>query len=1097
MAARIAEKEREIVAELEGSSPRKPTARRTAAAQDAATTAAAAARDAATTGAAAARDAATTGAAPTKRAAAPAASAAVRASATAKGGKPPRAGTKSPRTAGQPPVAKVARLDAASAASFRSSLPNDSVASTSRTDEALTPKEKRQARRQLMPTMPGKPAQPTVMLVGTGERMDAAVTEALTRHGVQVEACASTAVPRAVIAAAPDLAVLLGDAATDGGRRVLKLLAGHTATSTVPVAVFGGEERLDSRLSAFRHGAVAIIPRTASADAVATRVADLARTIPERGGTSEGELGEATLDDLTELVKQQLRSGILSVGEGDESVRVVLGAGRPVQDALDDFVKRIRPLVARADAVRYELLEEPEARFAVVSSSTGEPREFGHDVFGQLRVLIVDNDPGRADTVAQELRGAGSSVVVTGTNTQNLDRARALDPHIMLLDAAALDGPDFDFVRLVRRDARLRWASLLLANWEELWPNRTLPLDIEELAVRIGPLIEQDANLEARVRSGETFDTRLEITGPSRLLRILAAAADHTVHVTVSSPKASIEVDVAEGLIVGALGTRPDGPPLEGSQAIAGLLVLSSARVRVEHRANPSVANMMTPADVAIGAADQEPPPIQPSVRPTAGDSVVAKLPRAPRVPSLAGDSELAADPMEPSGPHSDRSVFEMPAADAAEDFWGDGAAPNSEKPTVAPLGPRTVDESGQVDADPASDGDEHPTTAFAYADIPLPSVEAASSPEVSAPAIHLSSLTDLEEVIDAGPNEPATAGDDDSAAAPFTLPLDEGMSPDAFGDLESLPSLVSSSGTGSIATETEIIHRNPHDPAELREQIRRGNRRAWAMVGLLAVSVVTGGTVLHAWRAGLLGVDIPSEGQTTIATAATDETALGPAPRANRGEDTPGVGIAAEPNGEGGTATPEADTVDETSEADEATIVEGPRRDLVPEEGSAPQAAPDDAAASPANEAPEEAAIAAVPSLAASLAEEADAPAIDPERSADSLVREAEGLVRDDNIAAAAPLFERAQELTPRDNHVLNGMALVHLHRGDSARAVELAEDAVRMRSRRVEYRLTLARAYLANGQAQEARGELMRILRQEAGHSEAIRLIQSIDAE
>jgi tetratricopeptide (TPR) repeat protein len=91
--------------------------------------------------------------------------------------------------------------------------------------------------------------------------------------------------------------------------------------------------------------------------------------------------------------------------------------------------------------------------------------------------------------------------------------------------------------------------------------------------------------------------------------------------------------------------------------------------------------------------------------------------------------------------------------------------------------------------------------------------------------------------------------------------------------------------------------------------------------------------------------------------------------------------------------------------------------------------------------------------------------------RSADSLVREAEALVRQDQLARAAPLFERAFELDPDDNHVLIGMARVYISRGDGARAVELAEAGVRMRPRRVEYRIVLGDAHRLAGNVEEAR--------------------------
>ena len=89
------------------------------------------------------------------------------------------------------------------------------------------------------------------------------------------------------------------------------------------------------------------------------------------------ELGEATFDELVDLVSRELRSGILSVqGKDGEAMRIVLGAGRPVAAAVEEFVRRMRPLVSRAEPLTYEIhaptggavgLLDAEARRAVES----------------------------------------------------------------------------------------------------------------------------------------------------------------------------------------------------------------------------------------------------------------------------------------------------------------------------------------------------------------------------------------------------------------------------------------------------------------------------------------------------------------------------------------------------------------------------------------------------------------------------------------------------------------------------------------------------------------------------------------------------------
>ncbi|MCZ7684215.1 MAG: hypothetical protein M5U28_37730 [Sandaracinaceae bacterium] len=73
------------------------------------------------------------------------------------------------------------------------------------------------------------------------------------------------------------------------------------------------------------------------------------------------------------------------------------------------------------------------------------------------------------------------------------------------------------------------------------------------------------------------------------------------------NPKVVIDLDVAEGLLVGATARSNDGQSAEGTAALAALLALGSGRVHVEQRANPSVANVMAPIDEALSAASAEP----------------------------------------------------------------------------------------------------------------------------------------------------------------------------------------------------------------------------------------------------------------------------------------------------------------------------------------------------------------------------------------------------------------------------------------------------------------------------------------------------------
>lgn len=458
---------------------------------------------------------------------------------------------------------------------------------------------------------------PSILLVGKGEPFRDALEQALERHGMSIEKAEPEAITETVFAAAPDLVVLLGDSASDQGRDALTRLANHPATAVVPVVLLSDDVALHQKLRAFRHGAVAVVKRSASADEMARRIAELGRELPERPGAVRGELSQATAEELVELFQSELRQGILSVSSSEGKpvdAQVVLRADRPVTEVIRELVDRIRPMLAQTSTLEYEFHETP--RLQLLDAETERSLE-DDTVFRGRRVLLVEANAPRADAFAQELRARGAMVVVTDPDGVGLDRARATVPEVVIVDAEGLETHSIRVMRLLRRDVRMRWASMLVVRWNQVWPAGRASPDIELLVTHFEPLVRPDAELARRARQAESFHTRLEIIGPERTLRALAASGE-TMHVSVREPRVAIEVDLAEGLVVGATGDRLDSSDahMEGPVALAALLVLSSGRVHVERRAHPAAANIMMPVDDALAMATEERSPIQPSVPP-------------------------------------------------------------------------------------------------------------------------------------------------------------------------------------------------------------------------------------------------------------------------------------------------------------------------------------------------------------------------------------------------------------------------------------------------------------------------------------------------
>jgi tetratricopeptide (TPR) repeat protein/DNA-binding response OmpR family regulator len=542
--------------------------------------------------------------------------------------------------------------------------------------------------------------EPAVLLVGATQSLRQALTVALARHKVYVETSTVDSVVGAVVAAAPDVILLVGDAARDGGLGVLQKLQESPLSSVVPVVILHDDVGLDTRLRAFRHGAAAVIPRSASIDAIADQVAKLAREIPERGSAAVGEVGEATLHEFVQTLSKELRTGILTVAPGsdeNEAVRLVLGGGQPIAQLIDEFVQRVRRHMLLAEPLRYEFDERAGGTIQLLDAE-GPSSEEPTDIAG-LRILLADDDSARADGIAHELRTHGAIVAVTDLepNDTRFSRLRQIDPSVLLIDEGHLSGQGYGLVRRMRNDTRLRWASMLVVRWSGIWSDSAATPAIPRLAGALSQLGEAERAFIELTNMGDAFDTRLEVMGPGRLLRA-AGSCDHVVRLTVHNPRVYVRVDVAEGLVVGATGQTLGSAMklIEGPAALSALLVLSSGRVRVERVEQAAAANIMGTLDVALNMADAEPSPIAPSLPAPPPSSRPA--PAAPELAALNGPNPPIAQELleidslaeaRPAAPAPRVALPPPPQVEAARAIPGE--APAVSAPVVAAAAPAFV----------------------------------------------------------------------------------------------------------------------------------------------------------------------------------------------------------------------------------------------------------------------------------------------------------------------------------------------------------------------------------------------------------------------
>lgn len=501
-------------------------------------------------------------------------------------------------------------------------------------------------------SLPPGATQPTVLFVGTDDAYAGVVASALKRHGVHLEQASPEAALAAAVVTAPDLIVLAARAAEGGGERLLEQLKSRPETSVIPVALIQEEAALDERLKAFRHGAAALLPKKASVEELARRIAELARKLPEGTDTTVGQIGEVTLDELLDALGAKLRSGILSVEdpEGKGSLRLVLGSGQPIAALIEDFVQRAREHIHSAEPLRYEFDARAGGTIQLLSTDPSESAEVDEVRLTGLRVVLGDDNASRAEAVAHELRRYGAEVIVSdlAPSETRFAQIRVADPSVLLIGEGQLQqDAGYELVRRMRQDTRLRWASLLVVRWAELWRDERTA-SVERLASALRDLTEPEGSLLAQAQELTCFDTRLETVGPARTLRSLAPAR-HGMRVTITNPRLQAELDLADGLLVGALARTLSEPAhvFEGIEAVAAVLQLSSGRVQIDRVAHPARANVMATVDMALGLADGERPPIHPSTpaapeESATSDTASSTVPEEPAASSASTPTALA-----------------------------------------------------------------------------------------------------------------------------------------------------------------------------------------------------------------------------------------------------------------------------------------------------------------------------------------------------------------------------------------------------------------------------------------------------------------------
>ncbi len=439
----------------------------------------------------------------------------------------------------------------------------------------------------------GHELRPVVVFVSAEVDSDVPLRDALSRRGFHVVPAPAQHAADVIDKVAPDVLCIV--ASDEGVDTVSSALA--TATSrSVPVLVLGTDPAVGPMLRRERPTAAQVMPKDSPRDEIVTRVATLAAEAHLRFRHRVSEEGTATLEQVVQRLGRERRTTMLVARTKDLRVEVLTGAARPPRRAVDIVTEKFR---GRAAAESIEVESTPT--LALPTLSDPSVRAVTPTSYEGLRVVVAYEDSGRANGLEKALRAKGTLLLTAPLAKFPIARADEFDPHLLLIEAPALEALGVTSLDPIRTSLRLRWAPLLIASWDELWPRgASLPL-VARVAAAAAPILAMDRFVAATSKGTVPGAFRIETCGPARALRA-GAFADRSLRLAFRTANLISTVDFAPGLCVSATTFR-GGTKLEGIPAISALLAEVAGRVVVSRNDVPTQANIMTPLDEVLVAA--------------------------------------------------------------------------------------------------------------------------------------------------------------------------------------------------------------------------------------------------------------------------------------------------------------------------------------------------------------------------------------------------------------------------------------------------------------------------------------------------------------
>ena len=368
----------------------------------------------------------------------------------------------------------------------------------------------------------------------------------------------------------PDLVLAAWNSGDNLAQTALDRLRANPLTSYVRSALVTEDESLANHLAAIRLGSMGVISRAAKPKDIFSRVLLCVVTPTE---LPEEHLGETTMNELSELLLQELKTELQTISEsiGDGVVPVGGGLGK----VLRDTSMHLR------DGIQLSLGTDSENGKTGRASITPDEAK---SLFTGKRALILEADRLRRAELARVFGELGLEILPPQPDlTKALEAGLTWAPDLLIGGTPKEDS--LNCARILKRDIALSGMLSIAVKWPNTnreWPNARADVFAIKDELR-RELLDTFAPLNELVRQLDGTNVvkgRVESCGMLSLIRLIVLKRGQGL-LEVSEGTDQMKAWFKDGKLLDATWTETDGTETKDRDAFFRLLTVDRGRFKI------------------------------------------------------------------------------------------------------------------------------------------------------------------------------------------------------------------------------------------------------------------------------------------------------------------------------------------------------------------------------------------------------------------------------------------------------------------------------------------------------------------------------------